>query len=526
VHEALAAPVLRDQLLAVFAERATAPAVHIDGRWLSFEELADGVARTASAFVAAGLRAGERLGVLLPNGEPYVRCWLASVVLNVTLVPVNVSLVGAALRDIVLGARLHHFVVDPALVPQLGAACAPHRPAESLWAWPEIETLARSSAPEFPSPLSAPRHEDDALIIYTSGTTGLSKGVVLSRLAQLWHGRNYHRDFIQVAPDETGYTPLPLFHVSAQGFSLGCLLAGASVAIDQRFSAFAFWSAIRQHRARSFNYVSAMIPLLWRRPPQENDAENPVRIAVGSATSPEMHERFEERFGLRLIESYGQTETAGLWLTELAGGGRRIGTMGRPRRWLSATVRRDDGTECRPGETGELCLKPDVPHLMTTKYFDAPEATARAFRHGWYYTGDAAVVDEMGWFRFAGRIKEFIRRRGENISAFEIEREALAYPAVREAVAVGIPSSLGEDDVKLCVIPHEGVDLDPAALDAFLRPRLADFMRPRYIEIRSDFPRTPTQRVQKFRLREEGATSACWSRGGRERLVQRIGDAR
>jgi crotonobetaine/carnitine-CoA ligase len=554
VPEYLTAASSRDLLWRRFAGQPERPALYVErtgrhgsGHWLTYGDLGAAVERTAYLLMAAGIAPGDRVGVMLPNGEAFVQVWLALITLNVTMMPVNTGLAGAGLRHVLLDADLDLLIVDPILLPAVRAACGDTPPARRVTTvgvegsearrWPSspVPSPARGRGadaagvgssdesflltPYSSSPLSHAMGEgpgegaalvspspplpsidpaDPALIIYTSGTTGPSKGVVLSRMAQLWHGMNYLRDFIRLGPGETGYTPLPLFHVSAQGFTLGCLLGGAAVVVGQRFQPFSFWETVCRHKVRAFNYVGAMVPLLWRRPPRPNDRDNPVERAVGSATAPELHEAFEQRFGLELIETYGQSEMAGLWLMN-GPGERQLGTVGRPRPWLTATVLRPDGAEAAPGETGEIALRPEHPLLMTRGYFRDAEATARAFPgDGWYHTGDAGERDEAGWFRFRGRLKDFIRRRGENISAFEIEREALAHPAVREAAAVGVPSPLGEEEVKLCVLLHERAALDPEALDAFLRPRLAVFMRPRYIEIRVDFPRTPTQRVQKF----------------------------
>lgn len=534
LDEILGQPPVWEQLRRRFEAQAELPALFAyapgehglgEGRWLSYGELGRAIARTAHALSTAGARPGGRVGVMLPNGAPFVQAWLGLAALNVTMVPVNVNLVGAGLRHVLLTSDLDVLLVDGALARTVRDACGREPPARRMFAWDggfevadSFEELLRA-APDTPPP-DVPRDwADDALIVYTSGTTGPSKGVVLSRLAQVWHARNYLRDFIQLGPGETGYTPLPLFHVSAQGFSLGCLLGGASIVVDARFSPFSFWDTLRRHNAKAFNYVGAMVPLLYHRSPRPDDADNPAERAVGSATAPELHEPFERRFGMRLIESYGQTETAGLWLTDPPEG-RRIGWAGKPRRWLETTIIREDGDEAAPGEQGEIALRPAHPLLMTRGYFRDAEASARAFPNGldgWYRTGDAGERHADGYIRFRGRLKDFIRRRGENISAFEIEREALTHPSVREAAAVAVPSSLGEDEVKLCVIPHEGAALHPADLDRHLRPRLAAFMRPRYIEVRREFPRTPTQRVQKFRLREEGVPVGVWQRKARRR---------
>jgi carnitine-CoA ligase len=518
-EEAVAAPPLRDRLQRRFAGQPDLPALHVDGgdggRWLTYGGLGQAVYKTANALASLGAVPGARVAVMLPNGEAFVRAWLALALLNATIVPVNVNLVGAGLRHVLTSTNPDVLLVDEAYVPAVEAACSGQPAAAMVAQGVRFAELAADApvTPPAPVPVSP---ADLALIIYTSGTTGPSKGVMISRAAQLWHGLNYLRDFIRLGPGETGYTPLPLFHVSAQGFTLGCLLGGAAVAVGTRFQPFSFWETVRRHNAKAFNYVGAMIPLLYHRRPRTDDADNPVERAVGSATAPELHEAFERRFGLRLIETYGQTEMAGLWLMQPEAG-RRIGSVGTPRRWLDATVLREDGTPTEPDEPGEIALRPAHPLLMTTGYFGNQPATERAFRGGWYWTGDAGSRDPTGVFRFRGRLKDFIRRRGENISAFEIEREALTHPAIREAAAVGVASELGEEEVKLCVLLHEGARLSPDEIDRHLRSRLAAFMRPRYIEIRDEFPRTPTQRVQKFRLREEGLHATVWDRRRRGR---------
>lgn len=512
------APALADLLADRFEELAGQRAIHVDGRWYSYAELGREVYRTANALAEAGAWPGAHVGVMLPNSSRFVFSWLGLAFLNATMVPINVQLVGEGLRDILQSADLDLLVTDQHHVEAAREACAGTREAprflvhgghEARDFSRDVERASDSSPPAAPASPG-----DDALVIFTSGTTGPSKGVVLSRLAQFWHGANYFRDFIRLPPGECGYTPLPLFHVSAQGFALGCLMGGAAVVIGDRFHPFSFWRTLGEHNVRAFNYVSAMIPLLYRRPSRPDDAAQPALRAVGSATPPELHEMFERRFGIQLIETYGQTETAGLWLTDPPEG-RSIGRAGKPRRWMQATVVREDRSRAEPGEAGEIALRPTDPLLMAQRYYNNEPATARAFRDGWYYAGDAGEQDETGSIRFVGRLKDFIRRRGENISAFEIERAALSHPAVLEAAAVGVSSPLGEDDVKLAVIAGPGSGLTGADLDAHLRSRLARYMWPEYIEFRQDFPRTPTQRVQKHRLTEEGTPGATWRRSAR-----------
>jgi len=365
--------------------------------------------------------------------------------------------------------------------------------------------IIRSGAP----PLLAPAPEQPALVIYTSGTTGRPKGVVLSRAAQLAHGWYYGKDFVRLGPGETSYTCLPLFHVTSMGFSLGSWLGGAAVAIDPTFNPFRFWREVRRHHARVFPFLGAMISMLAARPEQPGDASVPAERAVGAATPIHLWQPFEQRFGLTLIETYGQSETASLWFMPPRNE-RKIGTTGKPCSRVEAYIADDAGRPAPPGTVGEIMLRPRDPLLMTQGYFRDEGTTRGVFRGGWYATGDVGSMDEDGYFRFEGRLKDFIRRRGENISAFEVERSALTHPSVKEAAAVGVPSDLGEEEIKLCVLLYDGAELTPAELSRHLRPRLAGFMLPRYIEIREDFPRTATERVQKFRLAGEGITPATW----------------
>jgi crotonobetaine/carnitine-CoA ligase len=510
---------LRDRLLAAPASAA----IFIDGRWLSGGELVRRQRRCARMLRWLGLRPGARLGLLLPNNEAFLLTWLASIELNVTLVPVNVNLVGESLRYIVEHADLDMLIVDESALDAYRGAFGERIPCRvvvvrGVEEIPGAESFERlfAEAEAAPLPLDPVARSDPALIIYTSGTTGLPKGVVLSRAAQRAHGRFYGSEFVRLGPGETGYTCLPLFHVTSMGFTLGCLLGGARIAIDARFNPFSFWEQVRRHNARMFPYVGAMIGLLMGRPPQAHDAANPAVRAIGSATPLDLWRRFEQRFGVTLIETYGQTELASLWFMPPPDGA-RPGTVGRPADRMEARLEDHEGKQPSTGTPGEIAIRPRDPLLMTEGYFRNPEATARAFRGGWYYTGDAASVDADGYYRFEGRLKDFIRRRGENIAASEIEREALSHPAVEDCAAVGVPAELGEEEIKLCVVPRDGSSLTAAELARYLRPRLASFMQPRYIEIRAALPRTATQRVQKYRLIEEGLPPGIWDRHRRAR---------
>jgi crotonobetaine/carnitine-CoA ligase len=380
---------------------------------------------------------------------------------------------------------------------------------------------------------------DDALavIMYTSGTTGRPKGVQISRRAQLRHGLNY-TELLGIRPAETAYVYLPLFHVTAMGSTLGSLLGGATVALDDGFNPFDFWQRTRRYGAVVFTFVGSVLSSLFHRPPRPDDADNPVRRAVGAATPAWLWRDFERRFDLEIVETYGQTEMVALWfmppavfphpqplppqagkglLPSPATGDRsgvrgKLGTVGVPAagRFEAKIIDAND-KECPPGERGEIVIRPADPRDMMSGYYRDPEATAAALRpDGWYRTGDLGIRDADGYFAYAGRLKDCIRRRGEMIAAFEIERVVNAHPAVLESAAVAVPSELGEEDVKLCVVPRPGVTLHPHQVWAHCRAELPAFMVPRWIQVRDSLPKTATERARKPDLVAEGV-AGCWT---------------
>lgn len=480
------------------------------------------VNRAANALFGLGIGPGSKVALMLPNGPEFVACWLALARLGATMVPLNVRLKGD-----LLVYQLNHAGAGSALVGvgQLDAfqaalrAAAPPRKVlvgatEPPPGWLSLADLL-AAAPESEPAVAPPVGDDLALIMYTSGTTGRPKGVEVGRQAQLRHGRNY-TDLLGIQPEETAYVYLPLFHVTAMGSTLGSLLGGAAVALDDGFSPFGFWERTRRNRAVVFTFVGSVLSMLYHRPVRPDDADNPVRRAVGAATPAWLWPDFEQRFGLEIVETYGQTEMVSLWFMPPGSGG-KVGTVGLPAKGrFEATIVDATGHEAASCERGEIAIKPADPGDMMRGYHLDPEATAAALRpDGWYHTGDLGARDADGYFRYAGRLKDCIRRRGEMIAAFEIERVANSHPAVLESAAVGVPAELGEEDVKLCVVPRAEAGLAPGDVWAYCRRELPSFMVPRWIEVRSDLPRTATERVRKPDLVAEG-TRGCWEAGDRK----------
>ncbi len=272
--------------------------------------------------------------------------------------------------------------------------------------------------------------------------------------------------------------------------------------LAERFSASQFWEDVKKYNCTEFNYIGGILSILLKAEPRSNDADNPLRCLFGGGASKEICETFEKRFGVSLTEGYGMSEI-GLPLMSKPGA-RRPGSCGKVHKDYQVKVVDDNGMEVGPKTIGEILVRPLKPYSMLLEYFGMPEKTIEAWRDLWFHCGDYMYFDEEGYFYFVDRIKDCIRRRGENISSFDIEKIVNAHPSVLESAAVAVPSELGEDDVKIYVILKPNEELKPEELIAFCEDQMAYFMVPRYVRIMDQLPKTATQRTQKAKLREEG----------------------
>jgi crotonobetaine/carnitine-CoA ligase len=344
-------------------------------------------------------------------------------------------------------------------------------------------------------------------IIYTSGTTGPSKGVLVSYLHLFSAAGPETWPF--VTEEDRFLINGPMFHVLGMG-PMYCLLArGGSLAIVDRFDTATFWESVRRTGATSAFLLGVMATFLEKAPETERDADNPLRLVL-MVPLGDGAERFAKRFGLDVYTIFNMTEISTPIVSEP--NPKVAGTCGKVREGVEVRLVDANDCEVERGRVGEMIIRTDRPWAMNSGYYGNPEATAKAWRNGWFHTGDAFMQDEAGNFFFVDRIKDTIRRRGENISSFEVEVEVLAHPDVNEAAAVGVPSEYGEDEVMVVVAPVQGREIDPGALFEFLRDRLAYFMLPRYIRILPQLPKTPTEKVRKVELREQGAGADAWDR--------------
>jgi crotonobetaine/carnitine-CoA ligase len=325
----------------------------------------------------------------------------------------------------------------------------------------------------------------------------------------LWASMSDAASFPYLTASDRFVINLPLFHVGSTLFIYAMLLRGGSVALVESFESSRFWDVIRSTGATSGILLGVMAQFLLKQPPSPADREHPLRHVLMVPLTDDA-ELFAERFGVDVYTLFNMTETS---IPIVSGKSPRpAGTCGRVRSGIEARLVDEWDCEVPVGTIGELILRTDAPWSMNHGYYKNPEATAAAWRNGWFHTGDAFRVDAEGNYYFVDRMKDAIRRRGENISSFEVEREICAFPAVKEAAVVAARGELSEDEVLAVVAPVPGHTIDPVELTRFLVERLPYFMVPRYIRIVPELPKTPTQKVQKADLRRDGLTPDIWDR--------------
>jgi crotonobetaine/carnitine-CoA ligase len=347
---------------------------------------------------------------------------------------------------------------------------------------------------------------DTQYIIYTSGTTGPSKAVLSSYLQGYSMGPEAHP---YVTGDDRSLVNMPLFHAGGTIYVIMTLARGGSCFIDTHFKTEEFWDTVRHWDITSTCLVAAMIPFLLKRPPDRNDKNHTLKKALCVPWNDDGR-AIGERHAVEVRTCFNMTEISGPLVSDPYP--EKSGTCGKVRPGVEVRVVDENDCEVAPGVTGELIVRSDRPWSLNHGYYRDAEATAEAWRNGWFHTGDGFRYDAEGYFYFVDRIKDAIRRRGENISSFEIENEITAFPSVAEAAAVGVPSVFGEDEVMIVVSAIDGGGVDPLELFEFLRPRMAHFMLPRFIRVIDELPKTPTQKIRKHVLKAEGVTAQTWDR--------------
>lgn len=510
-------------LLERWAERrADADFLVHGGEHITYAEMAVRVECLAAGLRSVGIEANTPVALMLDNEPVYVECWFALARLGAVEVPLNPEQRGATLEHMVRLAAARTLICTPGHLEEIARST----PA-ALVVFEKIVLVGeRRDIDMAPAvrvhPLAelrevggdaGPRPRPDAIlgVMYTSGTTGPSKGVLVSQHYHAFVGDGLAA-MAGLGADDVMYACLPLFHQGAQADCVMTMLAvGGAVAITDRFSAGRWWEEVDRYGATTFIGFAAMLSILHKCPPSTDDAANPVRVGIVGHVLSKMQRDFEARFGLRLLNVYGMTETENA-IFPRDPDSTPVGSMGvaDTENFDVALLDVDDEPVPR-GSTGEICLRPRRPHIMMEGYHEMPEATLRACRNLWFHTGDLARQDEDGHFFFVDRLKDSIRRRGENVSSSEVEEVLNQHPGVAESAVFAVPSELGEDEIAAHVVPRSA-DLSEEDLIRFAAERMAYFMIPRYVALVDDLPRTQTNKISKQRLKEIGVAAGTWDR--------------
>ena len=500
---------------------ASRPLLDIAGSSWSHGDAAEAAARRAAALQAGGVAFGERVALMCANRIEFLETFLACAWLGAVSVPINTAAMGPQIGYFLANSGARLLVIESKFVARLAQADLSRTALQSIWVVGEDASAGASSLGGVPSRPFPPAGEsvdaatvspgDPLAILYTSGTTGPAKGVICSHAQYHWWGVNSAR-VLGVGGEDVLCTTLPLFHINALNTFAQAALAGCRVVFEPRFSASGFWASMRAADATVIYLLGAMVPILLAQPAGADERAHRVRIGLGPGVPALSGAAFRERTGVSLLEGYGSTETN--FVIATAPGEPASGLMGRLQPGFHARVVDENDVALPAGAAGELVLRADEPFAFASGYFGMPEETVKAWRNLWFHTGDRVVQSADGAFRFIDRIKDAIRRRGENISSYEVEQVLLAHPAVAGAAVYPVRSELAEDEVMAALVLKPGERLDLAVLARYCEERLPYFAVPRYVELMDDLPRTENGKVQKFKLRERGVTAATWVRPG------------
>jgi crotonobetaine/carnitine-CoA ligase len=503
------------------ADSGDKPWVVSEDARFSYREIDRLANRLANGLARLGVKRGETVLLMLDNSIDFIGLWCALGKLGAIEVPINCSYKGGLLARVMNDSRARLVIAEAEYLPRFAELAAELR---------AIETIVVHDADRAEPPLERARmvsfrdilHEDDAFsavalapwdpaaIMYTSGTTGASKGVIVSH----GHAYEYARgvvDMLEIRRGDVYYAPLPLFHIAGQWAVIyAAAIAGATAVLPDAFSVSGFWPRVRRHRATCAFLLGAMANLLYRQPAAPEDARNSLERVLIVPLNPEV-EAFKQRFGCLVSTTWGGTEINCPTRSGFALVNNR--TCGRvDERLYEVRIVDQNDNELPAGVPGEAVVRPKIPWIVMAGYWNRPDWTVAAWRNLWLHSGDMLMKDAEGNLYFVDRTKDAIRRRGENISSMEVEQEINAHPDVLECAVIPVASAETEQEVMAVVVPKPGQRIAPEALIAFLEPRMAYFMVPRYLEFAAELPKTPTGKIQKFGLRERGLTSATWDR--------------
>ena len=484
----------------------------------SFRQMDENANRMANHLLALGAGKGKGVAIIMANCPQYLDVYIGSQKIGMYSIPINTSLRGDSLLYILNHSDAEFIVIDEEFLDAYKKIADKldkkktvivnlSNPSEASVLPEGMLNLSDAYKRSNQKPDIQYNKDDVCFILYTSGTTGLPKGVMYRygkttvKLLSLAAYTLYKKSDIL-------YTCLPLFHGNAlwlcvtQGMHRGC-----RVVLARKFSASRFWDDIRKYRITAFNTIGAMIPILMKQPPRENDHINNVRFTLSAACPVDDWEKFEKRFGITIYEAYGSVDGGGKSIMNL--GNAPVGSIGKPAPNTVYRLIDNEGNDVPDGTPGQLIFE-SKGRKKAVEYFKNEKASNDKIKGGWIYTGDLVKRDKNGYLYFVGRNAEFMRIKGENVSAYEVEHTIQKHPSVLEAAVYAVPSELAEDEIMACVSLVEGHTMKEAELIEFLKEDLAKFAVPRFVKIVKEFPKTETQRIIKKELEKQGVVAGTY----------------
>lgn len=511
--------------------RANRPALSWtdEGTPLSYAELNAEVNRYANGFAKAGIKKGDKVVLYMPNSLEFVLIWYALTKVGAVEVPVGEIQKGAFLEHQLKVSQARTIISTLGLIERVADVEENVTQLERCYVLGladgekpsglqrvAMHPVAELRTDDTSNPGIEVTPTDIAAVLYTSGTTGMSKGVLMSHS----HFYFFAEEDVQLTgltEDDIYMTGFPFFHGNAQFLTIyPCMIAGAHCVLYPKFSASDYFGRATRSGATVANLIGATMAFILATPPSEYDRKHRVRTIYSAPLAVDLAKKFTDRFGeIEFVDGFGQTEISNIFQTP-RGAYRPAGASGvLMDQWFEVKLADPETDEAVPdGDVGELLIRPKAPGIITEGYLGMPEKTVETWRNLWFHTGDAMRRDDAGWYYFVDRVKDALRRRGENISSFEVESVVRQHPAVAECAVIGVSADEagGEDEVKACIVLNDGAKLDFAELIAFCDARMGSHMVPRYLEVMTAFPQTPSEKVKKKELRERGVTPETWDR--------------
>ncbi|TCM47201.1 crotonobetaine/carnitine-CoA ligase [Rhizobium sp. PP-F2F-G48] len=518
LHDRIAAKILAWQA----AASPDRQFVYFNGQWVTYGEADRRANKVANALSAAGVKKGDRVAIDLRNRLEYLDVWFAIARLGAIQVPINVDYKTKQIAHTIRQSKIDHVVVEASLLLELEATFVEmeqripvilldHQEIPGLspgvLAYTDIVAHASDEPPAGCWDVSG---ADVGTVMNTSGTTGPSKGVLMPHAQQYILGRMIAAD-MRLNANDVYYNFYPLFHNTAQAMIvIPVMLVGAKMVLVERFSASRFWPEVKTHGCTAFYYIGEIMRILLKSTADEDAEGSLLRTAWGIGASASDFAEFKKRFGVELGAGYGSTEAN--VPCYLPRGAAKTGSAGLVAPGFQVRISGAFGEEAPPNTVGEILVRSTEPSALMAGYDGDPGATVAAWKDLWFHTGDAGMFDDDGYLFFSGRLKDAVRVKGENVSAFEVELVILEEPAVLEVAAIAVPGELGGDELKVVVVLRPDAQLTPEALIARAKASLPNFAVPRYVEFVDSLPKTPTNKIMKHELRKVPFSGATWDR--------------